>query len=296
MGGKTFLCFGEILWDCLPRGLFLGGAPLNVGFHINQFNGFTGFIVSSIGDDFLGKEVIRRMNSFTLPTKGIHTNKDKPTGAVLVELNSAGSAGYEFLADCAWDSIHTQKEHLPHPQHVSGIIFGTLAFRSDQNYHYFHKLIEYYEGAPLYFDINFREPFVNYQLTDELCKKADLIKLNHEELAMVLNRELSENPDLIGEWAAEFSKKCGDKDVVVTAGDLGAGVYEKKISKWHFEKSQSIKVVDTVGAGDSFLASFIVNKEIGASYEDCLKKACRMGEYVATKDGATPIHPEFVST
>lgn len=296
MTDKIFLCFGEILWDCLPKGLFLGGAPLNVAFHINQFKGYTGLPISSVGLDFLGKEVIRRMNALSLPTNGVHIHPYKQTGAVLVDLNSSGSAGYQFVDDCAWDEIKTSKNLLPNSKDVAGLIIGTLAFRSQHNINYFKDLVNSYSKIPLYLDINFRQPFVNLELTMELCKKATLIKLNHEELAQIMGQSLTEDPDIVAKWAADLSEICGNQDIVVTAGHLGAGVYEQSISRWHFEKSKKIQVVDTVGAGDSFLATLLVFKDLGFSYEECLIKACRIGEYVATQDGATPSFPEKLST
>lgn len=287
---QTFLSFGEILWDCLPKGLFLGGAPLNVAFHINQIPDFTGYPISAVGIDFLGDEVFRRMKALNLPTHGI-SRSDKQTGAVLVDLNSQGCASYRFLDDCAWDYIQVSPSSVPNTENIAGIICGTLAFRNARNREAFDKLKSQFPEAPIICDINLRKPFDDISLAHELSKESQIVKMNHEELCLLMGQEITNQPQVLGKLSTQFSYEHNNVDICVTAGSGGAGFFEGHDRTWYWESTNKVKVVDTVGSGDAFLASFLTSRQRSKSIHESLTGACRLGEFVATQYGATPIHP-----
>nr|MBI1231020.1 hypothetical protein [Cytophagales bacterium] len=289
---KTVICFGEVLWDCLPKGLFLGGAPVNVAFHVQQNQNFTGFPVSAVGNDFLGGEIIRRLQSFGIPTHGIYLNEDRLTGAVIAEIDSHGNAEYRFLDDVAWDKIIYDEECLPDSQGVEAIVYGTLAFRCYENESILANLLARYPGARKVCDINLRKPFDNLDKARKLCQKADLVKLNHDELARLLDKSSATNSRDVEVQILALHEQMPEKDLCVTAGASGAGIFRVSENKWFWEDAVPVSVRDTVGAGDCFLATLIVALADGLSSGDALRKACRMGEFVASQDGAMPLHPE----
>lgn len=288
---KTVICFGEVLWDCLPKGLYLGGAPVNVAFHVQQNRNFTGFPISAVGNDFLGGEVIRRLQSFGIPTRGIHLSEDQLTGAVIVDIDSSGNAQYRFLDDVAWDAISYDEDCLPDSPGVEAIVFGTLAFRCAGNESMLAQLLARYPGARKVCDINLRKPFHDLENARRLCQKADLVKLNHDELAGMVGESSATNARGIEIQIQTLHQQMPEKDLCVTAGASGAGLFRVSEDKWFWEDAVPVTVRDTVGAGDCFLATLLVSLAEGFSSQDALRKACRMGEFVASQDGAMPLHP-----
>ncbi len=287
---NTVLCFGEVLWDCLPRGLFMGGAPINVAYHVQQFQDFSGFPVTAVGGDFLGREILRRLKFLGLETAGIHVDSQRPTGAVIVELSQQGNASYQFLENSAWDNIEVTPDNLPAPESVAAIVYGTLAFREERNRGHFDRLIKRYPDSIKVLDVNFRPPYDDLHRTRDLAQHAGLIKLNHDELAR-LTESTESNSDM-QQQARKLSAEYGGKSICVTAGSSGAGFLDAGRDEWHLEQGREVQVVDTVGAGDSFLAAFLVNRLKGNGASEALRMACRLGEYVAGCDGATPEHPD----
>ena len=289
-GEKTIVCFGEVLWDCLPKGLFLGGAPVNVAYHVQQFDGFQGFALTAVGDDFLGKEILRRMDALGLTTDGVTIDRERATGAVIVDLTSGGNAGYRFLEDVAWDNIGIPETRMPGAGQVAALVYGTLAFRNPQNRDTFDYILSRYRDTYKICDLNLRIPYGGVGIAMEMGKRADMVKLNHEELGMLLGEGVGDVGGM-EDQSRRLSGLFGDVKICVTAGANGAGYLDGLRGEWYWGSSRPIKVLDTVGAGDSFLATFIVHMERGAGIRESLQKACRMGEYVAGCDGATPRHP-----
>jgi fructokinase len=131
MSATTVICFGEVLWDCLPKGLFAGGAPINVAYHLRQF-GINSLPLTAVGKDFLGREMLRRFGGWELSAELV-SEVDQPTGAVIAELDSAGVASYTFLDDVAWDHIPLTEQIMEQAPSADAIVFGTLAQRSEGN-------------------------------------------------------------------------------------------------------------------------------------------------------------------
>jgi fructokinase len=273
-------CFGEMLWDSLPQGLFPGGAPMNVAYHLHRL-GRRVAPLSAVGDDGLGDELLRRAEAWGLDTGYVRRLKGKPTGLVRVTL-ARGIPAYEILEDTAWDCIRLPSGSL---REVRALIFGSLAQRSAHNRRTLAALRKRCGDALKVFDVNLRPPHDDPELVWSLADGADVLKLNDEEARRLLKRN-----HLVGELepaALALSKRTGSRCVCITAGARGAGLLLD--SKWTWVKSNPIRVKDTVGAGDSFLAAIVDGLlEKGRGPEAVLSFAARLAEFVASSEGATP--------
>jgi fructokinase len=279
------LCFGEVLWDCLPRGLFPGGAPINVAYHLQKL-GITAYPVTAVGSDFLGQELIRRLEQWGLDSRFVTVLPDKQTGVVRAHIQPDGSAKYEIVEDVAWDWIEPEDEVFQMATRGASLLFGTLAQRSEHNRKRLDAVLERMAGGLKIYDVNLRPPFDNPETIRYLASKANLIKLNDEELGVVTHGLY---PKLSLEKAArEYAEQVRCDRLCVTAGARGAGLLDS--GQWYWVDGRSVVVRDTVGAGDSFLAA-LISGLVGAtkrSPEAILTRACRLGEFVASSDGATP--------
>jgi fructokinase len=279
------LCFGEILWDCLPEGLFPGGAPFNVAYHLKCL-GQNPWVLSTMGTDFLGRELLRRLNAWKLDTGWIGVDKHMPTGVVLATVDAKGNAAYDIVRDVAWDKIEftdALQEHLPQ---ICAVVFGSLAQRSETNRKTLLKLLGGLPHARKIFDVNLRPPFDDLEIVNSLAPKSDLVKLNDDEARAILGTASTDIQDL----AQRMSSRWGGRSICVTCGAQGAGLYQD--GAWTFEPGKQIKVADTVGAGDAFLAGLISALLQDVSPGEALAKACRLGEFTATQRGATPPYGE----
>jgi len=283
------LCFGELLWDCLPAGLFAGGAPFNVGYHLHQ-QGAEVRIVSASGSDFLGGELDRRMRAWGLTTDLIARHRDLPTGTVIATLGEAGDARYEITPDVAWDQIPVTGEVANAAVSAQAIVFGSLAQRSPANRTALDQLLALLPATALRaFDVNLRAPHDDLPRVRELARQASLLKLNAAEAARIADggseaagREESDARTLAAETGAPL--------ICITAGARGAGLLRN--GTWTWEPGRTVAVADTIGAGDSFLAA-LLNGLLGPAPlpdAEVLASACRVGEWVATQRGATPAY------
>jgi fructokinase len=280
---KPVLCFGEILWDCLPRGLFLGGAPLNVAYHLRR-QGARPYPISAVGNDFLGEEALRRVRGWTVETSGVALQFDAPTGVVQANLREDGSAAYEIKTGAAWDKI-PRPDPLGDWTTAQAIVYGTLALRSPSNRLTLQKILEAVPGAFKVCDLNLREPYTEAAAVEMAVRVCDLLKVNQDELAR-LTPVGEATPEGWKSAAWHLAEKMGGKEMVVTAGAEGAGLWWKGV--WHWCAGQPVEVRDTIGAGDAFLAA-LINGLILKQLEPAmvLRQACRLGEFVASQDGAT---------
>ena len=279
------LCFGEILWDCLPRGLFPGGAPINVAYHLQKL-GLTAYPVTAVGSDFLGQELIRRLELWGLDPRFVNVLPGKQTGVVRAHIQPDRSAKYEIVEDVAWDWIEPDEEVLEMASDGASLLFGTLAQRSEHNRKQLTAVLDKMAGGLRIYDVNLRPPFDDPDLIRHLAGKADLIKLNDEELEVVTHGLY---PTLSLEKAApEYAAQVACKRLCITAGARGAGFLED--GKWNWVDGRPVVVRDTIGAGDSFLAALIhgLVGSVKRTPAEILTRACRLGEFVASSDGATP--------
>ncbi len=282
MAQRSILCFGEVLWDVLPTGKIAGGAPMNVAFHANAL-GLDARMVSRVGADDLGNEISLFLKEKGVSIDLIQTDPTFPTGIVHVFLDEKGSPSYEIVQPVAWDFIRPSDDLHDAAAGVDALVFGSLACRSDRTKKTLLGLLEL--AALRVFDVNIRQPFCSKFLLEELLPKADIVKMNDEELVILANHwgagELDEAAQM-----AFLKRKFDLETLIVTKGPHGASCLDE--TGMHHQTGFSVKVADTIGSGDAFLAGFISKMLAGENAGECLQFACAVGALVATKRGGTP--------
>jgi fructokinase len=279
------VCFGEVLWDCLPKGLFLGGAPINAAYHLSR-QGLNVLPLTAVGRDFLGDEVIRRVANWGVTTKFIARDSTHPTGTVSATLDAAGIATYQIRRDVAWDYIPASTRLRRIQPQPSAIVFGTLALRGVRNRTALKVLLSAWPSALRVVDLNFRAPFDTQAVVEFALQNAQLVKLNGDELSK-LTGEKGGTTRSLERGARRLAESYGCDRVCVTAGDRGAGLWWD--GKWFWEAAKPVLVRDTVGSGDAFLGALLGQLLLkNANPARALARACRMGEFIASQDGATP--------
>lgn len=282
----TVACFGEALWDILPQGMYVGGAPLNVAYHLTRHR-VRARLVSALGDDLLGSELRHRIREWGVDDRCVVTAKTRPTGTVRARLDAQGRATYRIARRVAWDNIQSRATcvKLPPP---AALVFGTLALRGAPNRAALASFVRAWPNAWRVLDLNLRQPFTTKSAVDFALGHAQLLKLNDEELE-TLTRVPTHRTGALERAARSLAKTHGLTRICVTAGSRGAGLLWDGI--WDWEAARPVKVRDTVGAGDSFLAAFLAAVLRGRRPPaTALKLAARMGEFVASQAGATPAY------
>jgi len=281
MEGKI-IGLGEILWDMLPTGKQLGGAPANFAYHVCRLGG-NGWAVSAISDDELGREIKN-----TLSTKKLNTileEVNEPTGTVQVTLNAAGVPTYDITEGVAWDHIPFTERIGNLAKETSAVCFGTLAQRSPESRATIHKFIESMPAGSLkVYDINLRQKYYDENIISDSLRLADILKINDEELEIVSRMLcLSGTSE---ERCRAISREFNLKFVILTMGGDGSKVILE--DRVHLSTPGKINIVDTVGAGDSFTAAFMLAYLRGESIENAHTLATEVSSYVCTKAGAMP--------
>lgn len=281
MEGKI-IGLGEILWDMLPTGKQLGGAPANFAYHVCRLGG-SGWAVSAISDDELGREI-----KSTLSTKKLNTileEVNEPTGTVQVTLNAAGVPTYDITEGVAWDHIPFTERIGDLAKETSAVCFGTLAQRSPESRATIHEFIENMpDGSLKVYDINLRQNYYDEKIISDSLRLADILKINDEELEIVSKMLcLSGTSE---ERCRAISREFNLKFVILTMGGDGSKVILE--DRVHLSTPGKINIVDTVGAGDSFTAAFMLAYLRGESIENAHTLATEVSSYVCTKAGAMP--------
>lgn len=282
---SSIVCIGEILWDALPGGLFLGGAPLNVCYHLNRL-GVEAEITSRVGDDRLGREAIRRMHAGKMKTELVQDSSKLETGFVEVELDEEGDAAYTILHPVAWDQIERLPEIAERVQNSWGLVYGSLAQRSEES----RSTIQSLFGLPAkkIFDMNLRPPFDDREIVDRSLEAADIVKMNHEELAALI--DWYRWPDKPSRACRELAGQFGCEVVCITRAASGAGIWRN--GEWQEHPGFEIEVADTVGAGDAFLAGLVSGLMKGWDSDRLLEFANAAGAFIASLPGAMPDYRE----
>lgn len=281
---SEIVCVGEILWDALPDGLFLGGAPFNVASHLRALHQRVTF-TSRVGDDQLGHEALRRMQARGLETEFVQVDSSLPTGFVEVALEDSGEPDYEILEPAAWDAITLNDPLLQRAVNSDALVYGSLAQRAFTSRETIRQL---WEADPLcVFDVNLRPPFIDPATIKSSLKAADIVKCNDDELQHMIGWfDFPEDVEsATTAVAATFDCAC----VCVTAGNKGAWLWMNDETSHH--SGYPVDVEDTVGAGDAFLAALITGLLSGWEGADLLDHANRLGAFVASRSGALPAYP-----
>ncbi|WP_374957823.1 carbohydrate kinase [Gilvibacter sp.] len=272
------VCYGEILWDCFPDREVLGGAPFNVAFRLHRL-GAEVQLISAVGNDARGHETYFALEELGLDTTCIYPHKELATGYVNVELDQAGAATYTIGQPVAWD-------HIPAPEILVDnpiLVFGSLALREPFNLSQLHKLVE--RCDTVVFDINLRPPHYQMNQLIPLMEKASCIKLNEDELPLVL-KELDITADALEQQLRLLAAETQTETICVTLGAEGAAVLHG--GEFYSQKGFPAQVVDTVGSGDAFLAAFIYGFYLlQEGPQAALKRGCALGSLVAATAGAT---------
>jgi fructokinase len=290
-----FYTFGEILWDCLPSGRHAGGAPFNVAAHLVQL-GTSATLISSIGKDPLGEEILQVANDKRVNTEFVSVHPKLPTGTVMVTINEKGNASYEIVEPVAWDEIEVPPEAVEAVANARGFVFGSLSCRSGKNIKSLDSLLEL-DGPLKFFDVNLRPPYADPECVVKLAARADVIKLNHEEVgklaAFIQTGDTAcDEPldtDSVARAAAVLAEKTETPVICVTRAENGAALWDR--GTLVTTPAPYVRVKDTVGAGDSFMAGLMVGLTNKIDARAVVGNACRVGAFVASHHGATPLLP-----
>ncbi|WP_299212091.1 carbohydrate kinase [uncultured Aquimarina sp.] len=275
-------CFGEVLWDIFPHHKKIGGAPLNVALRLKTM-GIDSSIITRVGVDDLGHDIITYIDKQGLSSETIQKDYQHHTGEVLVTLDNEGTASYEISRPVAWDFINSSKEALADVKASDAIIFGSLAARNDISRKTLFELLD--EAKFKILDVNLRPPHYDSELLSELMKRANFIKLNDEELDEICNH-FSIKETTLHEQIKAIANHTDTDQICVTKGGKGATLFYEG-SLCH-NNGYKIEVVDTVGAGDSFLATLISKLLQDSEPQLALDFACAIGAMVAGSSGANP--------
>ena len=288
MDDKVIVGIGEALWDVLPEGKKIGGAPANFAYHVSQF-GLESCAVSAVGDDELGKEIRSNFEEKKLQT--LIETVPYPTGTVQVEIDKLGVPQYDIKENVAWDNIPftPQIEELAH--RTKAICFGSLAQRSKVSRNTIEQFIEAMpktEDTLIVFDVNLRQNFYSRDVLDRSMKRCNVLKINDEELITISR--------MLGYQGTDLQSKCWIllgryhlKMLILTCGVNGSYVFTP--GSMSFIATPKVKVADTVGAGDSFTGAFVASILKGLSVADAHQKAVNVSAFVCTQRGAMPTLP-----
>ena len=286
---KVIVGLGEALWDCLPEGSKLGGAPANFAYHASQF-GYDAYAVSAIGNDALGEQTLKAFDDKQL--KYVMPRVDFPTGTVQVQLDDEGVPTYDIKQDVAWDNIPFTPEIEAVAKHCQCVCFGSLAQRSSVSRETIHRFLDTTPMECLkIFDINLRQNFYSKEIIQDSLKACDILKINDEELVTIGR--------IFGYPGLDIENKCwlilgkyNLKMLVLTCGTNGSYVFAPGVKS--FQPTPKVKVADTVGAGDSFTGSFAAAILSGMPVQLAHELAVQVSAYVCTQPGAMPKLPEEI--
>lgn len=278
---------GEVLWDMLPEGRKIGGAPVNFAYHAGQF-GIDTMAVSAIGNDKLGEDTIAEMNGKHL--NHIFPSVPYPTGSVQVSLDEKGVPAYDIKENVAWDNIPFTNEIESVARSCRAVCFGSLAQRNVVSRNTIRKFIESTpSGCIRIFDINLRQNFYTSNVIRDSLEHCNILKINDEEIMLVsrmFNYDSSNIENVCRTIMEDFSLEM----VILTCGTKGSYIFTK--GGVSFMPTPKVNVADTVGAGDSFTGSFCAAILRGLPVAEAHKKAVEVSAYVCTQNGAMPEIPE----
>jgi fructokinase len=291
-----YYAFGEILWDCLPSGNHPGGAPFNVASHVVEL-GASASLLSAVGRDPLGDEILEVAKGNGVDVQFVsRVRVGLPTGTVIAVVDAAGNATYQLAQPVAWDEINVSAEALEAVAEAGALVFGSLASRSPYNLEQLDRLLAV-KGPLKFFDVNLRPPFADPARIIDLANRADVLKLNHDEVGKIASwvrtgtasDEIPQDIHAVADACATLAKATGVPRICVTMGSVGAALWDQ--GNLVTAPAPKIVVRDTVGAGDAFMACLMIGLTRKIDPQTVLGNACRLGAFVASQDGAMPEPP-----
>ena len=284
MQKKIIIGFGELLWDILDNEKLLGGAPANFGYHCQQLNA-DARIVSAIGNDDFGDEIIKHFNNKGLTTDYLQRIFNYPTGTVTVEVDVQGIPSYTIHEQVAWDHIEWNDTLEPLSKSADAICFGSLSQRNLVSKTTLQKMLGSVSKQCLkVFDINLRPPYYNTSILSESLQLANIIKMNLEE-AIIVGEMFNWGSD-IPIIVKELFKKFNFQLIAITCGEEGSKLFTPEQES--FMKVNAVKISDTIGAGDSFTAALVTGWLNQLPLAEIHKLANNLSAYVCTQRGAMP--------
>ncbi|MEN9918709.1 MAG: hypothetical protein RL662_1145 [Bacteroidota bacterium] len=283
---KKVIGLGEILWDMFPEGKKMGGAPANFAYHSSQL-GMMGYVVSAVGYDNLGQEILTQLSSkklnFEMEQIGF------PTGRVTVTVDKMGVPQYDILEDVAWDNILLTQAMRDLARCADAVCFGTLAQRSHVSRQTINSFLDLVPQSALrVFDINLRQHYYSSELIEKSLQRSNALKINNDEVEVISNMfgltKMGEK-----DFCHYMLHKYNLQYVILTKGENGSYVMNDK--ECSFLESPQVHVADTVGAGDSFTAAFVYGILLGENLRQAHQLAVRLSAYVCSQVGAMPPYP-----
>lgn len=279
---------GEVLWDLLPGGPQLGGAPANFACHAGAL-GANASVITRVGDDELGRHILERFEKMNLPLKTVQVDPLAPTGTASVALNHSGIPQFHFQENVAWDRLTVTTSLLEVARTADAICFGSLAQRDAGSRVAIQRLLAAASvEAFRIFDVNLRGNFYSREVIEQSLRLANILKLNNDELST-----LAEMFSIGGSMRSQIhslAEMFQLKIIALTCGEKGSLIYTKGI--WSEQLPKPTPVVDTVGAGDSFTAALVMGLLARRTLEDIHSLANDLAGFVCSQPGATPPLPE----
>ena len=289
MKNEIVVGIGEALWDVLPEGRKLGGAPANFAYHVSQF-GLESYIVSAVGDDALGKEITDKFTEKKL--NHMVETVPYPTGTVQVELDPNGVPQYEIKEDVAWDNIPFTPQIEALAKRTRELCYGSLAQRNEVSRQTINRFIDAMpktDDTMIIFDVNLRQRYYTKDVLDASMRKCNVLKINDEELVTISR--------MLGYPGTDLQSKCwillgryNLKMLILTCGVNGSYIFTS--GNMSYLSTPQVEVADTVGAGDSFTATFTSSIIKGLGVAEAHRRAVNVSAFVCTQHGATPVLPK----
>ncbi|NGF57363.1 carbohydrate kinase [Parapedobacter sp. SGR-10] len=282
------LCMGELLWDMIPTGKMVGGAPFNVAYHLNKL-GVSARVLTRIGNDMDGVELVDFLTQHKIDSSLVQVDKEQPTSKVEVYYDDTHSVKYDIVYPTAWDYLE-----LPKPaelvEDVDYLVFGSLIFRHAVARDTMVQILERSKGTRI-FDVNLRAPHFSKEGIFQILGYTDILKLNEDELALISDW-LGQGSRSVSDQTDHLLEAFGINELVLTLGAKGAMHKSREAGETYFCQAQKVEVVDTIGSGDSFLAAFIASKVQDRPMREALHFASVLAAFVTSQKGGCPIYTQ----
>ncbi|SFD31617.1 fructokinase [Chitinophaga sp. CF118] len=285
---KTYkvVCFGELLWDILPDKTLPGGAPMNVAYHLHRLS-ITTTLISSLGNDDHGRKLLDILKHYELNTDYIQTDEQHETGKVYAHAAGNNEMKYDIVQPVAWDYIKVApgQQELMQQSDNGYLVFGSLAARNNDTRKTLLTLLTLMDSDRTFvLDINLRPPHYDKKIVGLLLQHCNILKINEAELELL--GEWYQLPKNLEERLKALSNFFVIPTIITTLGDKGAVLLQQ--DSFYQHPGYAIKVADTIGSGDAFLAGFLYSTINNRLPEDALAFACAMGALIATYHGGCP--------
>ncbi len=284
------LAFGEILFDVdvAKNESILGGAPMNFCSHFSKLGG-EGYMLSSVGDDELGKIALESAENFSVNTKYVNVNKEYKTGVCRVTYKGA-EPDYDLSMISAYDNIEVTDEMLEDmkKENFDVLYIGTLAQRETKSFSSLKKVFDNIKFPTVFYDMNLRQHYYTNEIITDSLLITDILKINRDEFRFLKEAGFCESVE-------ELSEKYNIEKILLTLDSDGAELYDKETNKIYRAKGLSVNEVSSVGAGDSMCACFLYNYLNGAELQTCLDRANIMASFVVSRKEAIPEYTDEIN-